>query len=54
MEAIKSGKTSSAQKAIRDHLKLAMGVIRQGYWEKNSKKKRKRSATKAQRHSVKS
>ncbi|MBW2410878.1 MAG: GntR family transcriptional regulator [Deltaproteobacteria bacterium] len=47
LEAIKSGKISSAQKAIRDHLKLAMSVIRQGYWEKNSKKKGKKSALKA-------
>jgi DNA-binding GntR family transcriptional regulator len=47
LEAIKSGKTNSAQKAIRDHLKLAMKVIRQGYWKRNSKKKRNRSATKA-------
>ena len=49
LEAIKSGKVRSAEKAIRDHLKLAMSVIRQGYWEKNSKKKRKRSATKTKR-----
>jgi DNA-binding GntR family transcriptional regulator len=47
LEAIKSGKTNSAQKAIRDHLKLAMKVIRQGYWKRNSKKKSNRSATKA-------
>ena len=44
LEAIKSGKTGSAQKAIRDHLKLAMSVIRQGYWEKNSKKAKGRQS----------
>ena len=37
LEAIKSRKIGPAQKAIRDHLKLAMKVIRQGYWERNSK-----------------
>ena len=47
LEAIKSGKARSAEKAIRDHLKLAMSVIRQGYWDKNSKKKSKSSAAKA-------
>ena len=49
LEAIKSGKTRSAEKAIRDHLKLAMNVIRQGYWEKNLKKKHKRSVSKTPR-----
>lgn len=39
LEAIKSGKVSSAQKAIRDHLNLAMSIIRQGYWEKNPGRK---------------
>jgi DNA-binding GntR family transcriptional regulator len=38
LEAIKSRKIGSAQKAIRGHLNLAMKVIRQGYWERNSKK----------------
>jgi DNA-binding GntR family transcriptional regulator len=40
LEAIKSRKIGPAQKAIRDHLKLAMKVIRQGYWERNSKKQK--------------
>lgn len=48
LEAIKSGKVSSAQKAIRDHLGLAMSVIRQGYWEKNSKKNGHRTAREKQ------
>jgi DNA-binding GntR family transcriptional regulator len=41
LAAIKGRKIRPAQKAIRDHLELAMQVIRQGYWEKSSKQKNK-------------
>jgi DNA-binding GntR family transcriptional regulator len=34
LKAIQERKIRPAQKAIRDHLKWAMQVIRQGYWEK--------------------
>jgi DNA-binding GntR family transcriptional regulator len=40
LEAIKGRKIRPAQKAIRDHFNLATEVIRQGYWERNSKKKK--------------
>jgi DNA-binding GntR family transcriptional regulator len=42
LEAIKGRKIGLAQKAIRDHLKLAMKIIRQGYWERNTKKKNRK------------
>jgi DNA-binding GntR family transcriptional regulator len=37
LEAIQERKIRPAQKAIRDHRKWAMQVIRQGYWEKLQK-----------------
>ena len=40
MEAIRGRKIRPAQKAIRDHFNLATAVIGQGYWERNSKKKK--------------
>jgi len=36
LEAIKHRSTKTAEKAIREHLELAMRVIREGYWEKLS------------------
>lgn len=36
LKAIRERKIRPAQKAIRDHLKWAMQVIRRGYWEKAS------------------
>jgi DNA-binding GntR family transcriptional regulator len=36
MEAIKDRNIKSAEKAIREHLELAMRVIREGYWKKSS------------------
>jgi DNA-binding GntR family transcriptional regulator len=39
LKAIQERKIRPAQKAIRDHLKWAMQVIRQGYWEKLPKYK---------------
>jgi DNA-binding GntR family transcriptional regulator len=43
LEAIKSRKIGPAQKAIRDHFGLATEVIRQGYWKRNSRKKKRRT-----------
>ena len=40
MEAIKGRKIRPAQKAIRDHFNLATAVIGQGYWERNTQKKK--------------
>jgi len=40
LEAVKGRKIRPARKAIRDHFNLATEVIRQGYWERNSKKKK--------------
>ena len=37
MEAIKNRNIETAEKAIREHLGLAMRIIREGYWEKSSK-----------------
>ena len=39
LKAIQERKTRSAQKAIRDHLKWAMEVIRKGYWDKTAEMK---------------
>jgi len=36
MEAIKNRNIETAEKAIREHLGLAMRIIREGYWEKSS------------------
>ena len=36
MEAIKHRNIKRAEKAIREHLELAMRIIREGYWEKSS------------------
>ena len=36
MEAIKHRNIKTAEKAIREHLELAMRIIREGYWEKSS------------------
>jgi len=36
MEAIKKRNVETAEKAIREHLGLAMRIIREGYWEKPS------------------
>ena len=36
MDAIKQRNVKKAEKAIRDHLGLAMRVIREGYWDKSS------------------
>jgi DNA-binding GntR family transcriptional regulator len=36
MEAIKHRNAETAEKAIREHLGLAMRIIREGYWEKPS------------------
>jgi DNA-binding GntR family transcriptional regulator len=36
MEAIKHRNINKAEKAIREHLELAMRVIREGYWNKSS------------------
>ena len=36
MEAIKHRNIKSAEQAIREHLELAMRVIREGYWEKSA------------------
>ena len=36
MDAIKQRIVKKAEKAIRDHLGLAMRVIREGYWDKSS------------------
>jgi len=41
LKAIRERKIRPAQKAIRDHLKWAMQVIRRGYWEKASELKRR-------------
>jgi DNA-binding GntR family transcriptional regulator len=41
IEAIKASKIRPAQKAIRDHLNMAMQVIRKNYWEKSTKLKDK-------------
>jgi DNA-binding GntR family transcriptional regulator len=38
--AIKGRKIRPAQKAIRDHFNLATAVIGQGYWERNTQKKK--------------
>jgi len=46
LEAIKRRNKKSAEKAIRDHLKLAMRVIREGYWAKSSKQKTKKGKRK--------
>ena len=35
MEAIKKRNVETAEKAIREHLGLAMRIIREGYWEKS-------------------
>jgi len=40
LDAIKSRNVRRAEKAIRDHLSLAMRVIREGYWEKSSNTKK--------------
>ena len=36
MDAIKNRDAKRAEKAIRDHLELAMRIIREGYWDKSS------------------
>jgi DNA-binding GntR family transcriptional regulator len=36
MEAIKNRNIETAEKAIREHLGLAMRIIREGYWERPS------------------
>ena len=36
MQAIKNRNVETAEKAIREHLGLAMRIIREGYWEKSS------------------
>jgi DNA-binding GntR family transcriptional regulator len=41
LEAIKARKIRPAQKAIRDHLNMAMQVIRKDYWKKSPKQKDK-------------
>ncbi len=43
LKAIQERKIRPAQKAIRDHLKWAMQVIRQDYWEKASQMKNKQA-----------
>ena len=42
LEAIKIRNKKRAEKEIREHLKLAMRVIREGYWAKPSNQKKKK------------
>ncbi len=43
LDAIKSRNKKRAEKEIREHLELAMRVIREGYWAKSSNRKAKKA-----------